>query len=300
MNYDNWIVRSSECGSFICAPKPLTARQQETLQAYRTKEKLTDKQRIDWMSLEVKDAESKEFKLSDSQKKLLSRYATYWKYGRRPEIESKYFVYGHEVEKAGRDLLSEIVGKFLTQDTERKSNEYVTGMRDIKSDDIIIDIKNSYTLDTFYSHIVKGASDDYLWQLDCYMDLWKIKDALLVYTLIDTPGHMIEDELRRKNWNTPIFEFSGNVIESQIDVVKRLVCEHIYTRQALEKFCHDSQNVKIEWFDDFMEIPKHERLHMVEHSFDYERIYIRNESIRKCREFMNGIQVINNVTLKLF
>jgi len=288
-------------GNFICAPKPLAKGNIEKLIKYRSKiDKLTAIQYADWHKLEAADAQSKVFNLSDSQKKLLSRNAHYWKYGRKPEIESKYFVYGHEVEKAGRDLLSEIVGKFLTQDTERRQNEWVTGLRDIKSDDIIIDIKNSYTLDTFYNHIVEGASDLYLWQLDCYMDLWDIKDALLCYTLIDTPGHMIEDELRHKNWKEPLFEFSGNVIESQIDVVKRIVTEHIYTRQALEKFCHDSQNVKIEWFDDFKEIPKHERLHMVEHSFSQERIEIRNESIRKCREYMNGIQVVNNVTLKLF
>lgn len=296
MNFDKYLFRCSEVGHFICAPKPLTERQRETLQAYRAKEKLTEKQNTEWHSLESKAYEATQFKLTEGQKKLLAKVAAYATYGRRPDITTKYFTKGNEVEKKSRELLGEIMGVFLSQDSERLSNAYVTGKRDIKGD-IIIDIKSSYTLDTFRNHLVESASDIYLYQLDSYMDLWDAKESILAYCLIDTPGQLIEDEIRRLNWKEPILNFEGQVLDDKIEVVKDLVLEHIYTREGLEKFCQSSANVYIEWFTDFIEIPKHERVHLVYHAFDPVRIEVRNESIRKCREYMNEIKPLNNLTI---
>jgi len=301
MNFNKYIFRAHMVGNIISLPKPLTKKQSETLEAYRERAKgygkpLTEKQEQDWHSLEHKYNESKKYKLTDGIKKILSELVMYEMYGRKPQLKTKYFTKGLEVEKQSRDLLSEVLEALLTSDNERKTNAWVTGRRDIKHPEVIIDIKSSFQFKTFNQNLVEETSDVYLRQLDSYMDLWGYKNSLLAFVLIDTPIKLVEDEIRRLDWQDDVLNFEGDVREEKIEDVKKLVCEHIYTREALEQFCQQSATIQIEWFDDFKEIPKHHRVHLLAHNYDPIRIEQRNECIRLAREYMNTVKPINNIS----
>ena len=307
MNFDNYIFRSHMVGKIISLPKPLTDNQKETLTAYRERMQgigrpLTEKQIADWHSLENKENESKVFKLSQGAKKELTELVMFEKFGRRGKLETKYFTKGIECEKEGRDLLSEVLGTLLVHDEQRKSNEWVTGRVDVKPINIIIDIKNSFSFKSFNNHLVESVADLYLWQMDCYMELWGLKDSLIAFVLVDTPFKLVDNEIRRSDFNNNLLDNEGNVREEKIEDVKEIVCEHIYTRKALEDFCEYSGAVRIEWFEDFNEIPKEERVHLISHSFNPERIEQRNKCLTLAREYMNTVQPLNNLTInkKLF
>ena len=295
MKFDNYKFRSHYQGDLVSVPKPLTERQAETLEAYRNKT-LTAKQTADWHSLESKLAESKIFKLSDTAKKLCTQIVFNEMWGRRTTIRNKYFEKGLKVEKIGRDLLSEVLGTLLTHDPEIKENEWVRGKRDIKAN-ITIDIKSTFNFDTFNNHLLEKKYEYYFRQLDNYMDLWNIEDSLLAFVLVDTPYNLVERELKKVDYHDDILSISGNVRDEKIADVKEIICNHIFTREGLEAFCNESSIVNLEWFEDFKEIPKESRVHLVPHLFDKTRIEQRNECLTLCREFMNTIKPMNNINI---
>lgn len=300
MNFDNYVFRCHYQGNLVSVPKPLTEKQIETLSAYRERaygggKPLTEKQTADWHSLEHKLNESKTYSLTTTAKNMLTDIVFYERHGRKYTLENKYFHKGLEVEKTSRDLISSVLNQNLVKCDERRSNEWVTGAIDIKPNGIIIDIKSSYSFTSFNRHIIDNNIDFYKRQLDCYMELWGLTDSLIAFTLVDTPARLVEDEIRRLNWKETILNFEGEVYEENIPRVVDLIQNHIYTREGLESFCHQSGIVHLEWFDDFREIPESQRVHLVPHTFEKERIEQRNECLRLCREFMNEVSPVNNL-----
>jgi len=300
MNFDNYIFRSHMVGNIISVPKPLTPNQAETLADYRKRQAgegrpLTDNQLKTWFSLEHKNNESQNYKLTDTAKRICTDLVFEARTGRRSKLETKYFDKGIEKEKEARDLVSEVLGRPFTKDDERRTNQWVTGKRDIKDDNVIIDIKTSWSFESFNKHLLETPNEVYLRQLDCYMELFDIKDSLLAHVLVDTPARLIDDEIRRLDWKYNITDFNGDIRDEFIGDVVELVQNHIFSRKGLEDYCLQSSNVHIEWFNDFIEIPKSERIHFIPHSFDPIRITQRNECIKLARQFMNTIKPINNI-----
>lgn len=302
MRFDDYIFRSHYQGSLVSVPKPLTEKQSETLFAYRDRQNgigrpLTENQKKDWHSLEHKFNESKVYKLSTTAQNILTDIVFFEQYGRKYTLENKYFSKGLEVEKSSRDLISQVLAKNLTRSNVRKSNEWVSGEIDIEPQGVIIDIKSSYSFTSFNKHLIDDNIEFYKRQLDCYMELWGLAESLIAFTLVDTPARIVEDELRRLNWKETVLNLEGEVYEQNIPDVVKLVSNHIYTRKALEEFCQGSGIVHIEWFDEFVEIPEAKRVHLVPHYFEKERIEQRNESLKLCREFMNTVKPMNNLTI---
>lgn len=300
MDFSNYKFRCHYQGSLVSVPKPLTINQSETLNSYRDRiflgeKPLTIKQKADWHSLEHKLNESKKYSLTDTAKKICSKIVFYEKYKREFRLDLKQYCKGLEVEKAGRDLVSGVLGQLLVSDDERRTNEWVTGKRDIKHDCLSIDIKNAYDFESFNNHLLESTNEFYFRQQDSYMELWGIEDSLLAFTLVDTPFKLVNDELRRLDFKSNIMTIEGDIIDAKIEEVVNLVQNHIFTRKGLEEYCQLSSQVHIEWFDNFIEIPKKERVHLVPHKFDKVRIEQRNECLSLCREFMKNITPINNL-----
>lgn len=300
MDFSNYVFRSHMVGNIISAEKPLTDKQSELLTSYSerksgTGKALTEKQDKELTALQHRHNEANNPKLTEGAKTLLSRMVFYENTGRIKLLENEYLEKGIKCEKQARDLISSVLGIFLTEDDERKKNEWVTGKRDIKNNNVIPDIKAKYDFESFCNCLVDSTSKLYLDQLDCYMDLWKIPDSVLCHVLVDTPFNLINSELRKEGYKNDIFNETGDLKEDSIPKAKDIISNHIYTRQGLEKFCVESPNVYIEWFDDFVEIPAKYRIHMIPHSYQKERIEQRNESIRLAREYMNTVKPINNI-----
>lgn len=302
MKFDNYIFRSHMVGKLVSVPKPLTDSQKKTLLDYRKRFKgvgrqLTDKQKIDYYDLETKLNQSKVYSLTNTAKVELSNIVFYERNGRKYSLENKYVDKGLDVEKKSRDLLSDVLGILLVEDNERRSNKWVTGKRDIKNDDINIDIKSSYNFESFNRHLTEVDSEIYLRQQDCYMELWNIRNSILAYVLVDTPNRIINDELRRLDWKLDIFDINGNIRDNKVEDVINLIQQHIYTYESLENFCQESESVHIEYFKDFKEVPKEERVHLTHHKFEKERIEQRNQCLALSRNYMNNLKPLNNMTL---
>jgi hypothetical protein len=296
MDFSNYIFRSSFVGQIISVPKPLTGAQIETLAAFRKKDKpLTDKQKKDLISLENKHLESKQYKLNATAQKALNKIVFYEKTGRIKLLENQYLDKGIKVEKYSRDLMSRILGIPLVKDDERKSNDWVTGKRDINNNDVIIDIKSKFSFDTFYDCLIESSNEGYLRQLDSYMDLWNVQKSLLCHVLVDTPLDIVQRHVKRLDYSHNIMNVEGDIRDESIEFVVSEISNLIYTREGIEELCEESSIIHLEWFSDFKEIPEKDRIHMVAHDFDKARIEQRNECIKLAREYMNGVQTVNNI-----
>ena len=283
-------------GKIINVPKPLTEKQAETLTAFEKKgyQNVTKKQQETFVSLKNKYNQSKKTILTDGNKKVLSELVYATKYGRKTELNTSAIKKGLAVEKEGRDVLSRVTGLFLTHSKERRSNKWVTGAIDIEPSEVVIDIKSAHSWSSFSKIIENSANEIYLRQGDSYMDLWKLRKFLLCHVLVDTPAPLVEQVLTSYDYREDIINMDGNVRDESIEDVQRIVTNHIFSRRGLEEFCKNSSTVYIDWFDDFVEIPEEDRVHMIPHSFDKSRIEQRNESITLAREYMNTVKAINN------
>jgi len=80
-----------------------------------------------------------------------------------------------------------------SKNTERLNNEWLTGEADIVLDDQIIDIKTSWSLETFPATLEEGINKDYEWQLRAYMMLYDKNYASLVYCMVSTDPSLLNE-----------------------------------------------------------------------------------------------------------
>lgn len=293
-NFDNHLFRCSQLGKLMVGLKTgLTDRQSSELERLLAKSNtdkgITDKQRITLGELIAK--RDRKIELSTAVKSHLSDIHKDVFFGRITEIRSKYLDKGIQVEEKSLTLYTDLTKKLYIKNTEYFSNEYIHGTPDIIHNDLIIDIKSSWTLQTFPMHKEDLPSKDYEWQLQGYMNLTGKRDALLAYCLIDTPHSLVKDELRRLDWKHNVFDMYGVAIEKAIPLIVEVVSNLIYTRKGLEEFCATSENVHIDWFKDFVEIPKEFRVKTYEFNYSKEMIEALYGQIDRGREYLNGLTV---------
>lgn len=304
MDFKDYIFRSHMVGKIISVPKPLTENQLSTLSDYELRASgegrpLTDKQKDTLIELQYRRIQSKKYKLSDGQKKILSELVFAEKYHKKKELNSDQIKKGLDKEKEARDLISSTCNLFLTACNERKHNKWVTGLIDLQPQDVIVDIKTAFSWESYSRLIEQTANEIYLRQGDSYMDLWDKRDFLLCHVLVDTPYEIIDKQIRSYDYKENLLDIEGDVRDEKIERVVQIVSNHIFTEKGLKEYCQLSATVHKEWFKGFIEIPPEDRIHMIPHSFDKVRIEQRNECIALSREYMNTVKPINNFSAEL-
>lgn len=148
----------------------------------------------------------------EAQKYMMNE-AIFRKYGiEKDSIYSKYLEKGLLMESDSLRKLSDLDGYFYTKNTERKSNDYVSGECDTLSKHSVIDIKSSWDIFTFNKMKIDGISKLYEYQLRCYMDLYDKPEAEVVFVLNDPTESLLTDEHMRiqRNYSDIDSEFEAN------------------------------------------------------------------------------------------
>ena len=114
-------------------------------------------------------------------------------FGYKSTIDSKYLTKGIDLEDASIDLYNEVHGTLYLKNTERLENEFITGECDINAEDKIIDIKSSWSLETFPASPDDVNNKDYEWQLRGYMMLYNKPKAELAYCMVSTPDYLLKE-----------------------------------------------------------------------------------------------------------
>jgi hypothetical protein len=202
------------------------------------------------------------------------------KYGRKTEVSNKYIEKGLKVEEDSITLYSRVNKTLYFKNEERLFNDYIQGCPDlylsrfktVRQADLIIDIKSSWDIFTFFRTKAKGINNLYYWQGQGYMALTGAKIFKLAYCLVNTPELMISDEVRKLMWKMNASEDDPLFLEA---------------RYNLEK------NMR---YDD---IPLEERVieYIIER--DDEAIESCYSKIKLCREFLNNYDLKSKGILRL-
>jgi hypothetical protein len=153
-------------------------------------------------------------------------------YGRRKDISNKYMEKGTLAEEDSIDLYSLAKKQYFEKNKDRIANEFFIGTPDlytgksITEADMVIDLKTSWDIFTFYSVMLKPINKLYYYQLQAYMDLTGAKEARLVYCLVNTPIHLVEDEKKKTMWKMGIID--PDTDEAYLEACRRIELNAYY------------------------------------------------------------------------
>ena len=156
-------------------------------------------------------------------------------------ISGKYLDKGIQCEDDSIELFNNVFFKSLVKNDKRLMNDYITGECDLLDGDTVIDIKTSWSLNTFAEQRYKTTS--YEWQLRGYMWLYDKDKACTAHCLVDTPKDLCKYE-------NDVHEFShiaqpdrviiGNVIERDQALEQQIIDKYelclTYRNELIEQF----------------------------------------------------------------
>jgi hypothetical protein len=166
------------------------------------------------------------------------------KYGIDEYVTSKHMEKGILNEAEGLSMYRASVGGSFEIDAvkQRLMNNYCSGEPDLIHDGIVVDIKNSWSANSFpwWDEEIKNKS--YLYQLQSYLWLSGLNSAKLVYTLTTTPEHIRLQEIQRLWFR--LMDKPENAIKEQFEVEemaseiinKEMVFDHIPIRNRVKIF----------------------------------------------------------------
>ena len=112
----------------------------------------------------------------------------------KTELTNKYVLKGIHQEQDSIDLLNAVRFESYKKYEHRAENEWLTGSCDIITEEIIIDVKTSWSLETFpaTSYELKDLSE-YEWQGRAYMWLYDRPRFELCYVMVSTADDILSD-----------------------------------------------------------------------------------------------------------
>lgn len=114
-------------------------------------------------------------------------------YNYTTELNNKYVNKGISQEQDSIDLLNTVRFSNYTKNDITIENQYLIGTADIVTDDRIIDVKSSWSLDTFPVFAEDAYKSEYEWQLRAYMMLYDKPVAELVYCMVTTWNEFLNE-----------------------------------------------------------------------------------------------------------
>lgn len=140
------------------------------------------------------EPKSKDEVLSVGAKTYVEELAKQFVYNFEKDVTAKEMEKGLIVEQQCIDLLNEVLFTQFVKNTERRTNDWLTGECDIYTGRKIHDIKAPWSLSTFPATVFAGRDKDYEWQGRGYMMLWDVDEFEIDYCLVSTPDELIRFE----------------------------------------------------------------------------------------------------------
>ncbi len=167
--------------------------------------------------------------LSKTTESYLQEWVKEQIYGAKNFKGNKFTQKGLDVEDDSIDyVMNALDYDFLVKNEESFENDFLTGTPDVLTDDLVIDMKNSWDMFSFPLFEDKVPTKGYYYQLQGYMALTGLKKAKLIYTLMDTPEELLN------NWTDVAYSYEGldskyRIKQFEIDRDDKVI-EDIYKR----------------------------------------------------------------------
>lgn len=182
------MIRCSSLGKIMPDAKSIDpALMTDEAKVIHAKKKRTDVEQAVLDSLLMKT-------LSAGAKTYLKGLARQAVYGYRPELRTKYTDKGLIVEDRCIELYNSVMLSDAVKNTERRSNGWLTGECDFLLPHKGVDIKGSWSLETFPVLSEDCHDSDYEWQMRGYMILFDRQEWEVAFCMESTPPELIRFE----------------------------------------------------------------------------------------------------------
>ncbi len=255
VNFTEHRCRCSALSNIMSASRGsvITPKQLEELNDLLSKVSLTEKQAIRRDELLVKK-ESK-LELSEGAKSYLNQVFLEVVFHRYKFIQTKYTEKGNICEHEGVKMANRVLGWDLSDEyinsiefsKKRSINDYLTGEMDVNTPDLLADIKCPWDIHTFPFFSADVPSKSYYWQMQGYMFLTGHDRAELVYCLVDTPENLIQDEIRRRTWQSNVIELTP---EQEDEIRDSMVFSDIPENMRVRRWVIEKNEADIEKIKD--------------------------------------------------
>lgn len=129
--------------------------------------------------------------LSAGAKSYCEQVAGEYVYGYENIVTGKYMEKGLAVEDQSIELYNSVFFTNHKKNTERRTNDWITGECDIFDGRTVKDIKSAWSLATFPKTPASAHDPIYEWQGRAYMWLWGAEEFELAFCLVNTPDELI-------------------------------------------------------------------------------------------------------------
>lgn len=221
-------IRASSAHHIMTGSIGLTDKQKEELLKLEEKEKITEIQKT---KLETLINKRDNIELPSGVKTHCKNWRKSKLYNRRASFSSKYTQKGHIVEDNSIDFVANYLDYGMLMKNEKFfESEYMMGTPDVILKDHLIDVKNSWSWETFPLFEDEIPDNAYYWQAQVYMNLVNRDNYKLIYVLSDTPINLIEreafywcknngyDELQEDVYNRFLNDMTYNDIDNNLKI----------------------------------------------------------------------------------
>ena len=173
--------------------------------------------------------------LSETTKTWLNEIFIEQYYGRRKEITSKYMTKGNICEEQSISIVQDALDEtYIEKNEHRFENDYIVGTPDIVLDGMVVDVKTCWDLWSFFK---KDATNKlYYYQLQSYMLLAGRTKSALFYTLVNTPEHLLDADIRKAT-----YQYEAEELTEAIDNIKiNSTFDDILINQRYKAFYFDA------------------------------------------------------------
>ena len=214
--------------------------------------------------------------LSVGCKSFLADVYTFGMYGRKEVISSKYIEKGLQLEEDAITQYALLNKMFFEKNKVREFNDFIEGEVDFKREDIIYDTKVNWSIFQFNRVSFNKLSELYKWQMTGYNWLFNTKEAKLIYSLLDTPEHLIQRELSKL-----MYEMFGSELN--------------YNQSTeLDKSIFDEACTQIRRNHTYSDIPIKERVIEVSVPRNEEDFELIKNRVADCRRYLNNFSKYKN------
>jgi hypothetical protein len=186
----------------------------------------------------------KEGLLSKTAKTMIKQMVREELFSYKKELDNKQMQKGILCEQKSIDLYNTVNFTSYKKNTERLTNDFITGECDINGDGVIIDIKTSWSLDSFplLAEDIESKSEfkAYEWQLRGYMWLYNKPTAQLAFCLVNTPVELLND------WDS----YEAHNFD-RIDPTQRITTLTIERDRSKEDEIAERAKAALEYYNDY-------------------------------------------------
>lgn len=163
-------------------------------------------------------------------------------FGVQDFVSTKPMEKGTRCEGEGILLYNAVFNTAHCKNTERRTDEYLTGECDLAGDPII-DVKLPWSISSFPICELDARDSDYEWQGRGYMRLWNASAFRVAYCLVDTPDDLIgyeRPELHRVSHiddrlRVTVIDYQRD-LEKEAQIIAKVQAARVYYASVIEQF----------------------------------------------------------------